>query len=72
MHFLPSHKRHLWATKRILYLDFTATQLGLPLVSGDLWQTKEGSFVAGCNGTTFPIPPALSRPNGLSQRRLEM
>ena len=72
MYFLPSHKRHLWATKRILYLDSTATQLGLSLVSGDPWQTKEGSFVGGCNGTSFTRPPALSQPNGLFRRRREM
>jgi len=54
------------------HLDFTATQLSLPSVSGHHWQTKEGSFVVGCNGTSFPIPPALSQPQGLFRRRLEM
>ena len=32
MDFFLSHKRHLWATERILALDSTATRLELPSV----------------------------------------
>ena len=76
MYFFSSHTRHLWATKRVPYLDSTVTRLHLLSVSGeDDWRplpTKEGSFVTECNGTSFPIPPALSQPKGLFRRRFEM
>ena len=35
VYFFPSRTRRLWATKRILSLDFAATRLHLPLVSGE-------------------------------------
>jgi hypothetical protein len=51
----------------------TGAALGCPAkATDDRWQTKDRSFVTECNGTSFPLPLALSHPNGPSRRRLEM
>jgi len=77
VYFPLSRERRLWANVPILYLNFTATRPGPPLVSGEVdWRplADKGrfSFVFEGNGTSLPIPPALSQPNDLFRRQLEM